>query len=94
MTMSVRVIDGVQTTTHDEGDWQIQRVGQWSPWTATHTPTGTVIDTGATDLADAKQAVREQRPDLCVTAAPTGTYTVARGRQSAARPGRHAGEFR
>ena len=84
-----REVDGVQTLTHDEGTWLFERVGQWAAWTATHTPTGIAFDTKLTDLDDVRRAVHELVPDLYPTPAePVGVrYTVARGRQSAARPG-------
>lgn len=85
--ISTRTIDGVETVTHDDGVWRFERVGRWATFTATHAPTGTVIETGATGYDDAKRVARTQRPDLFAEAKPTSSYTVARGRQSAARPG-------
>lgn len=85
--ISTRTIGGVETVTHDDGVWQLERIGRWATFTATHAATGTVIETGATGYDDAKRVVREQRPDLVAAPKPTSSYTVARGRQSAARPG-------
>lgn len=85
--ISTRIVDGVQTTTHDEGDWLFQRTGR-APWAATHLPTDTTVETGQTVFADAKRVVRETAPNLCGEQRPTQsgyTYVVTRGRQSAAR---------
>lgn len=86
--ISIRTSGGVETVTHDDGDWHLERVGKWSAWTATHKTSGTVIPTGETGYHDAQRVVREQRPDLFPAATSTSSYEVARGRQSTARSGR------
>lgn len=89
LVIRVSMNGGVKTSTIVEGDFQFQRVG-WGPWAATHGPSGAVFEPGMSDLDDTRRAVRDLAPDLFpTTPAPTvGSYTVARGRQSAARPGR------
>lgn len=85
--ISMSTVDGVETVTHDDGVWQFVRVGMWSPWTATHAATGAVIETGVSGYDDAKRVVCARRPDLFAEATPASSYTVHRGRQSAASPG-------
>lgn len=77
LVMSTSIRDGIQVATIVEGDWQIERRGWVSPWTATHTPTGTVIHTEVGDPAEAWRVTREQRPDLFPEPAASGArYTV------------------
>lgn len=73
--ISVRTVDGVQTITHDEGDWQFQRI-DWGQWTATHVPTSAVIATETSDLAEARQVARQQIPGQAVVPAAAARYTV------------------
>lgn len=77
--ISKSIVAGVETITHDEGAWRIQRVGQWSPWVATHVPTGTVVDTGETQIDAARAVVRVRDAELCGETPPAGPaarYTV------------------
>ncbi|HEV2927971.1 MAG TPA: hypothetical protein VGW74_04700 [Propionibacteriaceae bacterium] len=73
--ISVRTVNGVQTITLDEGDWQFRRIG-WAPWTATHVPTDTVIPTGTTDVNEARLVARAQILDQPPAAAEAVRYTV------------------
>ena len=75
--ISVSVRNGVKTSTLDEGDWTYERTGWAGPWTATHPATETVIETGTSDIDDAKRTAREQCPALFPAPAPLAArYTV------------------
>lgn len=62
--ISTRTVDGVTTTTIEEGDWQFQRPGWGAAWVATHLPSGTAIETKQQELAGARSVARELMPDL------------------------------